>query len=362
MTGPGKQKILVAPLDWGLGHATRCIPVIRKLQLRGFDVTLAASGRPLALLKQEFPDVRCIDFPGFSPDYPASGSMALRMLGLVPSFIRKTLAEHRKLNQWIDELGIDIVISDNRYGLWSRKVRSVLIIHQIRILSGKSLRFLEPLLYAVNRLLISRFDECWIPDFEGVENLSGKLSHAVKLPANSFFIGPLSRFSANGLYPAVEKKGILVLLSGPEPQRSILEKKILEQLGNLSYSVTVICGRTDSVFRDETTGSFRILSHALSNEIGEYLRKSELVICRPGYSTIMDLAVTGGKALFIPTPGQTEQEYLAVLLKNEETAWFTTQSSLNLSADIPVALAMKGFKPLNEGGLLSNRISTLTKK
>ncbi len=362
MTDPSKLQVLVCPLDWGLGHASRCIPVIQRLISKGHEVTIAASGRSLALLKLEFPNLVAVEFPGFSPEYSANGTMTLKMVGLIPLFIKNLFVEHSELKKLILQLRIDVVISDNRYGLWNKNVKSILIIHQLNIQAPPSIRFLEPFLFLINRVMMGRFNECWIPDFPGPENLSGKLSHSRRIDNSSFYVGPLSRFIHEVSVKATEKNEILVILSGPEPQRNILEDKILAQLKNLTFKAVVICGKPEAVQSKVQSGRITIMVHATTTEMEEFIRNSELVICRSGYTTIMDLAAIGGKALFIPTPGQTEQEYLAHIHKQNGSAWYVSQNDLDLSRDIPAAMSVKGFVPIPDAGLLGTRIEMITNK
>jgi uncharacterized protein (TIGR00661 family) len=347
-------------MDWGLGHATRCIPVIMQFLAHGCRVTIAASGRPFDFLQQEFPELEIVHFTGFSPDYPSNGRMALKMAGLIPAFLYHLIKEKRTLNRLIRTLNIQIVVSDNRYGLWNRNIKSVLIIHQIHIKAPPILRFLEPILHFINRILINRFDECWIPDCPGNDNLGGELSHSRRLPSRAYYIGPLSRFPS--LPENLPGKGLLVILSGPEPQRSILEEILGIALQSIPEDATIISGKTETPKETAVDGRIRKMSYASSSEVEMLMRNSALIICRPGYSTIMDLAVVGGKALFIPTPGQTEQEYLARYHKSLNTAWFSKQSEINLAKDIPAALSMNGFSPSASNLLLQKQIDLLLNK
>jgi spore coat polysaccharide biosynthesis predicted glycosyltransferase SpsG len=359
MTASDSLHVLVSPLNWGLGHATRCIPVIRLLLDKGATVTIGANGRSLQLLREEFPDLEFFDFPGFSPEYPKSGNMTGRMFLLIPSFIYNLIREYKRLNKEIKLRKFQVVISDNRYGLRNKNVKSIIILHQLQILTPGYLRWLQPFLLKISVFLIRHFNQCWIPDFSGEENLGGVLSHPGRLPSNCRFIGPLTRFSFN-INTVIEKRsGILILLSGPEPQRSILEKILLVQIDNLDIPVTMILGLSEHSRYERKKGMHTIISYAGSDEIENYLRKSEMLISRPGYSTVMDLSVIGGKALFIPTPGQTEQEYLGEFLENKGIALSVKQENLNLAADISKALIYKGFTPTDPGEAIKQQIDLL---
>jgi hypothetical protein len=330
-----KFHILVAPLDWGIGHATRCVPIIRMLQSKGAVVTIAAAGRPLDFLKGIFPDVRFAEAPGFRVTYPSTGSMALKMAWSAPRLLAGILHEHRWLERYISEHGVDAVISDNRFGFWSRYVPSIYLTHQVLIRMPKGMAFLEVLSYRAHGLFIKKYSECWIPDFEGEKNLSGDLSHRYARPANAFFIGPLSRFinvaGETNKETMVPGPDLLVMLSGPEPQRSILEKIILAEVERNPGLTTVILRGIPGEENDgEPKAGLMVHSHLSDREIAELIRTSRHIVCRPGYSTIMDLASMGRTAILVPTPGQTEQEYLAGYLSCEYGFCTITQKNFSL--------------------------------
>jgi uncharacterized protein (TIGR00661 family) len=358
LKGEGKLHVLVCPLNWGLGHATRCIPIINSLLSKGAKVTIAGSGGSLSLLRSEFPGLEFIEFHGFSPEYSRKGNMLLKMALLIPSFIWNILNEHSRLSRIIKQIRVDVVISDNRYGLWNKTIRSILITHQVFIRAPKRWKWLNGILLLVNRFLISRFDECWIPDFPGEKNLSGELSQLKPVSANYHFIGPLSRLNPSLHSPAI-RDGILVVLSGPEPQRSILEEILTRQLEELDTEALIICGKTSPQPLTLRKGKLTIISYAGSDQMNDLLNKAALIICRSGYSTIMDLAAIGGKALFIPTPGQTEQEYLAGYYMMQGIAMRVNQHEINLKNDIPLAYAYPGFKPSSLNKALEHQIEML---
>lgn len=338
--------ILISPLDWGLGHASRCIPVINQLIKAGHKVTIAGYGRSLILLRKEFPSLEHIELKGFSPSYALSGKLLFHLFMLLPEFIASIFRENRELKKLIAKQHYDIIISDNRYGLWNAKIMSILITHQVMIKTPSWLKFAEYLIYSVSRLLISRFDECWIPDYEEAPGLSGDLSHKYPLPRNAKFIGPLSRFKQSE--PSTElnsgEKKITAIISGPEPQRSIFEYLVTEQLSGLKQPSTIISGKPESGKDGVNEGNITIRPHLSTNEMRMLINSSSLIICRSGYSTIMDLQALGAKALFVPTPGQTEQIYLAELHQNEGNAAWCKQKRLNLKTEIENALKFPGFK------------------
>ena len=193
------KKILVAPLDWGLGHATRCIPVIRELLKAGHDVVIAADGRMEHLLREEFFELKFIYLKGYRLSYSSVFPAWLKIFFLLPKIIFRMMAEHQQLKKIIREHQIDVVVSDGRFGLWNKNIRSVYITHQVMIMCPKGLKILEPLLHYLHCLVIKKYSHCWIPDFAGSKNLSGDLSHRYPLPTNARFVNPLSRFSFQGI-------------------------------------------------------------------------------------------------------------------------------------------------------------------
>ena len=226
------------------------------------------------------------------------------------------------------------------------------------------LRFIEYPLYRVSRFLISRFDECWIPDDKVSPGLSGDLSHKYPLPGNAKFIGSLSRFE-QPVKVAGRKSGegeIAAIISGPEPQRSIFEDILKKQLTGLNQNAVIISGKPESQVTAVTDGKLTILPHLPVKEMTSVINSSSIVICRSGYSSIMDLQAMGAKALFVPTPGQTEQIYLAQLHQKSGTAMWQAQENLNLNTDIENALMYQGFNKNKPGSGLSEAIADLKKK
>lgn len=322
-----KKRILVAPLDWGLGHASRCIPIIHEILAQEHEVVLAADGRALELLKAEFPAVTCIRLPGYHPLYPKDGSMVWKMAVQVPKFLRAIAREHFQLKKIIREYSIEAVISDNRYGLWSKSTPCVLLTHQLFIRMPAGMKWFEPAVNLLNHFFIRKFQRCWVPDVESDENLSGELSHGKPIPSNVEYLGILSRFSVS---PAGKKYDVLALLSGPEPQRTILEEKIICQLTALPLRALVARGVPEETSVVQRTKNMEVVSHLESKKLNEAFLQSEVVICRSGYSSIMELASLGKAAILIPTPGQTEQEYLAQLLSERKRAVVQEQNSLDI--------------------------------
>lgn len=306
-----KLRILVAPLNWGLGHATRCIPVIRALVATGYEPVIASDGAALEMLKKEFPMFKALELPGYDITYPENGKdFKWKMFKNMPKMIDAVLAEKKIVRKMIKEHGISGIISDNRFGVQSKKVPSIFITHQLNVLSGNTTWLSGKL----HRMIIEKFDECWVPDVESVPNLSGKLGHVRNPGDNIRYIGPLSRFEKKEL-PV--KYDLCVVISGPEPQRTIFELQLQNELLQYSGNCVMIRGVVEEKQVREQRGNILTYNFMTSAELEKTLNESALLISRSGYTTIMDVAKLGKKAFFIPTPGQFEQEYLARKMKKD---------------------------------------------
>lgn len=361
------SNILVAPLNWGLGHATRCVPLIHQLQEHNHNVILAADGRAWDFLKQEFPELMLIRLPGHMIKYPSKGSFILRILASVPAFYRQIAKEHKALKRIVREHNIHAVISDNRYGLWCKNIPSIFIGHQMMIKMPDFLRWSQWLVHKINLSFIKRFDECWIPDYQGKFNLSGDLSHQYELPSKFHFIGPLSRFHLRSeqewKYEDPElRNNLLVILSGPEPQRSILEKKLFTQLEKTGRYATFIRGVTEKSGEFNLTERIRVFHHVNTKKLKELILRAGMIICRPGYSSIMDLAAAGKKAIFIPTPGQTEQLYLTRYFFQNKIYYYNNQRSFDLETALERSAEFEGIQMRYNPSLLEERIKNLEKQ
>lgn len=332
-----EKRILVAPLDWGLGHATRCIPLIRELLARGARPYLATSGRAFHLLEKEFPGLPLLPLASYGVRYP--GERLLLQLALqAPRILAGIWREHAQVRQLVGRYRLDGVISDNRLGAFSKQVKSVYLTHQLHFMAP--VPRLAALAAGVHHWFIRRYDECWVPDTPLAPGLAGALSHPPL--SRTRYIGPLSRLSPS-ISPAEFRYDLLVLLSGPEPQRTRLEERLLEQLSGIDQQVLLVQGITEKEERWQAAPHIQCISYLRGEALEAALKSSRLVVCRSGYSTIMDLARLGHRALFIPTPGQTEQLYLARLLRERQIAYAVEQSEIDLPADLKAAEAYRGF-------------------
>lgn len=347
-----RKRILVAPLNWGLGHATRCIPIIKKLKERGYEVIVAASDRPYHLLKKEFPELTHIYFPNYEIDYPEKGKMGWHMFKMAPEVFRQTGKEHRKLKKIIGRHKIKGVISDNRFGLSSKQVPCIFISHQLQLEMPKGWGVFKRLVNWINLSYMKKFEAIWIPDFEGEHNLSGSLSHFNHIPKNTTYLGLLSRFSELKEKEVKETGSydLLISISGPEPQRTILENRLTEQALKLPYKTLMVVGKTeDGKESVDITENFKKVAHLNAERMYSAMRDAKYIICRSGYSTVMDLAAIAQKAAFIPTPGQSEQEYLAEKYKNEGLANFMAQDVVNIEQLIAEYENYTGFGGFDAG-------------
>lgn len=306
---PSSGRILIAPLNWGIGHASRCIPLIKQLQQKDYEPIIASDGEALLLLNKVFPEIKSRKLPSYNVQYTKNPSwFLLNLFKQLPKFINTYRKERRILKRIIEEENIEGIISDNRFGIYHSNIPSIYITHQIQVKSGIWTFFTT----IFHRYIISKYDKVWIPDVEKSPNLSGDLSHGVSINKPYSYIGILSQFQKQTKPIAFD---ILVLLSGPEPQRSLLEKNLLKQFQDASKCICFVKGKIEKEVKKNQKGNLTIYNFLLKEELELVINQSELVIARSGYSTIMDLASLNKKAFFIPTPGQTEQIYLANHLK-----------------------------------------------
>ena len=327
-----RKRVLVAPLDWGLGHTTRCIPVIQELLHQNFTVLLAAEGNSANLLGKEFPSLTILSLKGYQIFYSKTQVFfKVKLFGQLPKILKAIKQEHIWLNKIIKEYKIDIVISDNRYGLYNINTKSIFITHQLAIETGNA--FTNWLVQNLNYRQINKFDQCWIPDEEAPFDLAGKLSHPKEMPVNlTKYIGILSRFKKE---TAEKNIDLLVLISGPEPQRTAFENMMLLQMTKVSFKMVLVRGLPGASNKIiNTNKNLQIFDHLSATELNKLIQSSKIIIARSGYSTIMDLIALQQTAVLIPTPGQTEQEYLAIYLSTKKYFVAAQQRGFNLVKEL----------------------------
>jgi uncharacterized protein (TIGR00661 family) len=327
----------VAPLNWGLGHATRCIPIINALIEHNYTPLIASDGIALDLLKKEFPELTFFELPSYNISYSRKASnFKLKLLKDLPRLLNTIKKERKVVKAIVESEQVIGIISDNRFGVRHMAIPSVFITHQLQVLSG-STTWLSSRLH---QKIISKFNECWVPDYPGAENLSGDLGHTELEHINLKYLDPLSRFNKKDLPLEYQ---LLIVLSGPEPQRTLLEEKLLIELQHYKDNILVVRGMVENEQIVTQNKHITIYNYMTSSELEEAMNKSEIVLCRSGYTTIMDLDKLEKKAFFIPTPGQYEQEYLAKKFKGENIAPFCTQDSFKVD-DLKDIKNYTGFK------------------
>jgi uncharacterized protein (TIGR00661 family) len=360
------KTVLVAVLDWGLGHATRSIAVVQELIAQQATVLLAGNGQSLLLLKEAFPNLRTFELPAYAVKYPSKGSFIGAIFKQMPHLINIIQQEHTMIQAIVQQEKVSAIIADNRYGCFSETVPSIIICHQLNLQLPRGMQWLSRAINAVHHKYLNRFAEIWIPD-EPAEHLSlsGKLSQTNLTKAKH--IGVLSRLKHNHYEPTQFMFDVVAVLSGPEPQRSILENLIRKQLQKLTFKTLIVRGlpHTDGVLSLNQAlpdaGHITHVNHLPMDELQRLLQQASVIIARSGYSTIMDLArlgKLGHNIILIPTPGQTEQEYLADRLMAKGWCQAQRQQTLNLSKALPAIEQTKGL-PHKPGLLLPTAIQNL---
>jgi len=334
--------IIYGVCSWGLGHATRSLPVIRKLISENHHVTVISNGRSLEVLKKELGnDIPYVDIP----DYPMLLSENTRQFlakSMVywPVFIKRIEDGLAQLQKILEKKHYDCIISDARYDMYSKKIPSFFISHQMRIMNPLQIQMFERAMERFNMFFFKRFVGVMVPDYKE-NNLSGDLSHNLKRIDEDkiHYIGVLSDFTKQPMKKDID---YLISISGPEPQRSILEEKLATSVHELEGNVVMTLGKAEkySIIKKKQLTTYSFVTKDLREEL---LNRAKLVVSRSGYSTIMDVAVVGTKALFIPTPGQIEQEYLSQYHNSLGTFYSVSQDAIDLKTDVKIATNKTGI-------------------
>lgn len=341
------KRILIAPLDWGLGHAARCIPIVKFLASSNYEVIIASYGASGEFLRREFPQLKHVSLPGMEVKYSTKGFSLSSFFLKLPLAIKYYNNEKSLTSKIIEEYNISLIISDNRYGVCSSYVPSYIITHQTNIKAA----FFSPVINVINHYLLRRFKGILIPDFND-QRLSGDLSKTSF--KNIYHLGCLSRFRP---LQVTNKYKYCALLSGPEPQRSLLEEKIRKIFSALSDPCVIMRGVVGEVSAIQQ-GNITIYNSLSGEKLNSVLCSSEIIISRSGYSTIMDLSAIGASAILIPTPGQTEQEYLAELHSKNKSCMVVKQSEIKTMS--LRSLSLTSF-PLQNTDVFKDAISSLLK-
>ena len=323
------MKILVAPLNWGLGHASRCVPLVQQFIDEGHEVIIAGDGVSLTLLRRHFPKLRYVYLAPLNLRYGKGNRQVWAMMKAMPHLLSWAMKDHAILQAVLREERFDMVLSDNRFGLYLSKkskeanpnLRSVYMTHQLHIFLPRGWRWLERLAERLHARVCAKYKEVWIPDYEEKErSLSGELGHP-KLSGFRIqdsevrYIGPQSRFKPYRDVHNANEMGTetVALLSGLEPQRTLLEREIAVRYAGKEERVLIVQGLLNRPNTRMKRGNITLVPYLGDEELAGVLHGARHIIARSGYSTIMDLEALGvlEKAELIPTPGQSEQEYLA---------------------------------------------------
>jgi uncharacterized protein (TIGR00661 family) len=322
------ETVLFTVLDWGLGHATRSIPIIHAFLRKGFQVSIAGEGNSLLLLKKEFSELSFYPLDGIQVSYNNS---SLDILLKTPSLLKSIQKEHAQFIELCNQINPQLIVSDNRYGAWHSTIPSIFIGHQLYLQAPNVIsKFAEPFLFYLHKQFLKRFNKIWIPDFPGNDNLSGVLSHhsSIHQNFNCEFIGAISRLKKEESNHPDNAYEIAVLISGPEPQRSYFEEACINEAKRLNKKTIIVRGKP-SEEKKSTDGNITMVSHLDNQELSSVLSQAKYIVCRSGYSTLMDLAALNKTALCIPTPGQTEQLYIAKYLSKQHKIAFQDQSAMD---------------------------------
>lgn len=315
------MKILIAPLNWGLGHASRCVPLVQRLLDEGHEVVLGGDGDSLTLLRKHFPKLRYTYLAPLNLRYSAGKRQVGAMLKAIPKILVWSMKDHAVLQAILREESFDQVISDNRFGLYSKQVECVYITHQLHIMLPQGWRWAEGIASRIHARVYARYNRVWVPDYEETEkSLAGALSHT---GAAVEYIGPLSRFTGKPEYrnTGTPNYSVVAVLSGLEPHRTMLEKEIIARYTGQEEKVLIVQGLMGRPNTRIKRGNITIVPSMGDAELVPALMGAKRIIARSGYSTIMDLEALGvmDKAELFPTPGQPEQEYLARFIEEKST-------------------------------------------
>jgi UDP:flavonoid glycosyltransferase YjiC (YdhE family) len=338
------KHVLVSPLSWGLGHATRDLPVIRYLLERGHRVTIAAEDRALTLLEREVPECDFERIPDYPPPYSSGKHFVPKFVAMAPAMLWAIEKESIRMRRLFRRRQFDLILSDNRFRVRRRGVPSFVLTHQLRFMTPPGLEPFERLTEFFNYVYLHPFDRIIVPDAaDPEENLSGRLSHDLRYLRKSprvYYAGPLASVRKTDVEQDVD---LFISISGPEPPRTQLERTILEKVPEVEGErIVVALGKPEVKTTREIDGRIEVHGFLDRDRQQEMLNRARFVVCRSGYTTVMELAELGRKALFIPTPGQTEQVYLGNYY--EERGYFHTvdQYEMDLVRDIEKAKAYTG--------------------
>lgn len=301
------QKILLCPLNWGIGHATRMVAYAKQLEKADNTILVAGADEVLAIFKEELPHVERFHLEDIHVHYSKSNKTVRKLLFYAPLFLLSLYKQHNLLKRLLAKVDVDVLVSDNRPSLWNKSVPSYYITHQPSLKLTDGWHWAEGVATRIHQWFIRHFQACLIPDVEGEDSLSGELSVINDDRIERHYIGWLSRFDTTNL--DVEREDYtLLILSGVEPSRTDLRNEIVERFRGTQEQLIIAGG-----YSAETNDNIITLPYVRTEALKPLILSSKHVICRSGYSMLTDLKVLGREAEYIATPGQPEQEYLAKL-------------------------------------------------
>lgn len=335
------MKVLFSVCSWGLGHASRSLPLIKTIIEAGHRVTVLATGRSLSFLEKELGEkCRFIDLSDYSFSYPRGNHFVAKFISRTPLFLKDIAREHHRVKKLVEKEKFERIISDNRFGIYHEEIPSFFLSHQLRFIAPRRIKFLERIAEKFVHSFTEDFEKFLVPDFE-FNSLSGDLSHNLQYYRKEEveYIGIISDLKKREVEEDID---YFVSLSGPEPQRTILEEKVLSQIPQLSGKIVVALGKPEEESKAKK-GNVTIYGFLPRRMQEEIMNRSKLIITRPGYTTLMEIALLGKKALLIPTPGQTEQVYLANYHMHRGNFYAVSQEELDLARDTEEAKKYRGF-------------------
>jgi uncharacterized protein (TIGR00661 family) len=335
------MKVLYGVNSWGLGHASRSLPIMRKLINEKNEVTVVSSGRTLEYLKKELgKSAKYLKLHDYPKPYSKYNLFLAKFSAYLPLILKAIAEEQLKTMKIINKGKYNLLISDHRYGFGSRKIPSYLMMHQLRLVTPFRLAVVEEVTELFHFSMLLRFKKIIVPDFKN-KSLSGDLSHSLDIfnGWNVEYIGPLSDLRKRDLKEDID---YLFTISGPEPSRTVFQKKILEQIKNIDGKIVVVLGKAEKK-KSKQKENIEIHDYLKSDKFEEIMNRSKMIVSRSGYSTLMDIVELKKKAMFVPTPQQTEQEYLARYHKKKKYFYSVSQKKLNLKKDLKRAKKYKGF-------------------
>jgi uncharacterized protein (TIGR00661 family) len=351
-------RILIAPLDWGMGHTTRCVPLIKHIAIKGNIPVFAGNENQIQYIKSLFKEIECVRLDGYNITYAQSKKwFTIKIIQQIPKILKAIQLENNWLKRVVITHKIDGIISDNRYGMYHKSVPCVILTHQLSIQTNIN-RYSDLVIQKLLYKLINKFNACWVVDTKDENQLAGILSHPKVRPnVPLIYIGWLSQFEYENNPEQYEKDCILILLSGVEPQRSILHKRLWEKAIQADVAIIFVAGSNHTNHPKEVPEHIEYQSLLQTAALKEAIQASRLVICRSGYSSIMDLVALGKKAVLVPTPGQSEQEYLSKYLLKHKLFQSTTQNKVDIETImINVSLFKSEFKRSNQFTLFKNTL------